>query len=306
MFYEIILEIYTTDSLLSEPIKENLLSNIPQNINFFIFIFIALIVISFMYFYLIAPYIKENPKKLYSKYINIRGKMQKIDKEYSDHKLSHKEYVDKQFDYAKEYQRLISVLSTYPEYKKLLEGYKLIEDTKQNIDKQKDEKIKQQLEEKNNEKRQQLIQSLFKLLFPKAENYTENEILVAIKNEGFPQDIAYTVINKIKNSGKQFSKKVIANKPEGADFLDSLFSKSKNKVFSDNFKENDIFVKIKNIQNTTKTQKKVSFDKADNFDESKETKQKGLFSRLFTKKKHTANEVKDIFKDIEKSLKEKK
>ena len=337
--YQVLLTIYPGESLISDYLKKSLIDTIPQNMWIYVIISFVFIFLLYVLFTFILPSSKKNLEKLFKKYQDVRKSIEDIDELYNNKKLSYDEYVSLQWESAKEYERLIILLSKSPIYKQKLKSYNLVATSYQKIvDATIDEK-KLTADEKN---KQNKVNYLYNLLLPRAKYFSEDEIKLAIREEGFSRDIIIAVIQKIKESGVVFGSEVELKSNRIADFVNTLFaSKIQNididhEIIASNKKNIDEYWKnLSKKQATIKNKKYVVIDVREavqskndkpvvapvsnpvvtlSKDETKNTmtirKKGGLieaFKVLFSKKKtkpHSVSEINDIFKDIEKSLKE--
>ncbi len=225
--YQIILEFYSGDSLVSNSVKESIIDTIPQSFLFYILLVLLLIYFYFILFYFIIPLAKKNPEELFNQYKKIRKQVGDIDDLYSNKKLSYSEYVSLQFDAAKEYERIISALVKFPEYKSKIASYNLVAGISKDI-------VNSTQSQKQNSTitrdKQKKIDALYTLLLPRAKYYTEDEIKLAIKDESFSGDIAIAVIDKIKTTGVVFGSQVQTKTNRIAEFINTLFASKANKV----------------------------------------------------------------------------
>ena len=225
--YQILLEFYSGDSLISEPVKQSIIDTIPQNTLFYILLALLLMYFAYVLFFFIMPLTKKNPVELFNQYKEIRKKVEDVDELYSNKKLSYADYVSPQFESAKEYERIIALLVKYPEYKTKIASYNLVAATSKEI--VGDAKIQKQINVTERE-RQKKIEALYTLLLPKAKYYTEDEIRLAIKDEDFSRDIAIAVIDKIKDTGVVFGSQVELKTNRVAEFINTLFASKSNTV----------------------------------------------------------------------------
>jgi len=224
--YQIIIEFYSGDSLVSDSVKQSLIDTLPNNFLLYILFGLLLIYFIFILFYFIITVAKKNPVKLFNKYKEIRAQVEKVDDLYTNKKLSYAEYVSLQFDAAKEYERVTSILVKYPEYKSKIASYNLIASTSKDIV---DNVSKQKQSLAVSRDNQKQIDALYKILLPKAKYYTEDEIMLALRDESFSKEIACNVINKIKETGIVFGSQVQVKTNRVVEFVNTLFaSKTKN------------------------------------------------------------------------------
>ena len=278
-----ILSMYSGESLVGNSIKQSLFKSIPNNsLIFFIYIF-GLLILFLLIFYLIIPLFKRSPAALYKEYLYVKEEMNKIDKAYSEKKIMFDDYVYAQFNYAKEFQRLIQLLSKYPEYKSKLKGYHLQVAPIKNV----------VVNKTNDENLEKKIEFLYNLLLPKVKYYSEKEIQMAIIDEGYSTKVASKVIKRFRISNVEFNvlHRVKTNKI--ADFINTLFTKT-TKV---PLKAPPI---VKEITKPTTVENMVPIPE----------KQKsiwGSFKSLFVKPKtHSINQINDLFSDIETYINENK
>lgn len=91
----------------------------------FLISFLFFILLLSVFIFIIMPRLSKNPKKYYERYLTVRQELEKIDELYARRKMSFSEYSFTQFHYAKEYEYIIDYLSNFPEYKSKLKNYKL-------------------------------------------------------------------------------------------------------------------------------------------------------------------------------------
>lgn len=285
--------------------SSNILNMIPQNFFFYFFLIFCFIILLVVIFYLIVPLFRDNPDKLYKKYIGIRTKLEKIDKLHDEKKISFETYVSSQFYYAKEYERIVKVLIKYPFYKDKIKSYKFKDNSQEEINKVVE---KNKLEAQNIK----LINTLYNKLLLKAKYFKKEEIIQAILDENLSKNIANSVVELLEQKGVKFNTSVIDPKENKvSSFLNTLFTKT-TKV---PLKEGPNIMVLDELK--YKTQKEVdSGDKLDtsNIIEDEEIKKilppkkksvwKSFVSIFNSKdeKEHTVSEINDIFKDIEKEL----
>ena len=315
MFLEIIL----IESDITSYFTKSLFDIISQtNLIYFLVIFSVLYVFYILSIF-IFPHIKKNPRELYKKYIFVRGQMESIDSRFTKKIISFEQYVSMQFSYAKEFEKIITDLAKFPEYKNKIENYKLpqINATEQEFTFSNSYKNNLETE------REKKINFLYNLLFSKAKYYFYDELKIAMLDEGFKEDVILEVLDKIKSNGVVFASENKSNKGKITSFINNLFVKKKNI---------DVDQEIINTNNNKRQEridnaKKVRSDDFDPFS----VKNKDLINikdmikiakknelpivnvlldendkSISNKKKPTINEINNIFTDIEKSLKEKK
>ena len=335
--YPILLTVYTGESLIGDSFKKSFIDAIPQNSLFYLLLFLLIVFLFYVLFVFILPLSKKNPEKLFKRYREVRQNVEVIDDLYNRKKLTYDEYVSLQFESAKEYEHLIIILSKFPEYKQKLESYSLVTASSKEIADITIENKKQTAEDKTKKKE---IDYLFNTLLPRAKYFSEDEIKLAIRDVGYGRDIAIAVIKRIKDSGIAFGSVIEPKTNKVADFVNTLFaSKTKdvdidkeiietnkksietgtmftNKQSAIN-KKADVVIDIRETIRSSKNKPQAPIEK--NIDLSRVDepiiipKKKGgiiaAFKVLFSKKKpevHSVDEIKDIFKDIENALKEKK
>ncbi len=337
--YQILLTIYSGGSLINDPLQKSLTDTIPQNTWIYLIIGFTFIFLLYVLFTFILPSSKKDPEKLFKEYQEVRKSIADIDELYNNKKLSYDEYVSLQWESAKEYERLILLLSKFPAYKQKLKSYNLVATSYKEIINATNDEKQLTAEEKN---KQSKVDYLYNLLLPRAKYFSEDEIKLAIRDEGFSRDIIIGVIQKIKESGVVFGSEVELKSNRIADFVNTLFaSKTQNididhEIIASNKKNMDEYWKnLSKKQAIIKDEKYVVIDVREavqskddkpitapvsnpivtlSKDETKSTitiRKKGgiieAFKVLFSKKKpktHSVSEINDVFKDIEKSLKE--
>jgi len=200
--YLILLTVYTGESLIGDSLKKSFIDTIPQNSLFYLLFFLLIVFLCYVLFIFILPLSKKNPEKLFERYKEVRKKVETVDDLYNRNKLTYADYVSLQFESAKEYERLILLLSKFPEYKQRLESYSLLVTSSKDVNIAKeDDKIKLSNQDSNEQK---AIDNLFNILLPRAKYYSEEEIKLAIRDEGYKRNIALSVIKKIKDTGVIF------------------------------------------------------------------------------------------------------
>ena len=248
-----------------ESIKNNFNQVISHSIFIYFLIFIGLLLILYFIFFLIQPLLRDN-QKLFEKYLLLRENMEEIDLQYNNKKINFVEYVSLQFNYAKEYEHIVNILVKDKFYAPKLKAYKFTEDkNKQEYEHQKklDSVITKQ------------VDNLFNILAPISKFYKEEEIKIAMIDEGFDKDIANLVVFKLKSANVKFNSEVPNKENKLSDFLNTLFVKTTNS----NLKEVEY--------NTTK----ITFRKVD----PKSTQNKNIKGSVVPKKT-VLSSFKSIFK----------
>lgn len=274
-------------------------SNYVYIIGAFIFFYIL-----FLLFFFIIPLFKKNPLRYYKRYLEIRTEIQKIDDLYNKRKINFEDYSYAQFNYAKEYENIVTFLSKYPEYKERLESYRLegpeVESTKDSF------------EEKQQQKKINQINYLTNLLLPKAKYYREQEVEQAILDEGFTKEISVGVINKLEKQGVVFGSETREKTNRLVNLVNKIMpTKEITETSNMQNRSNENTIDLRNTVYTPKQQNKNYVNQI-NYSETKETQKEkeNIFGNLKNllsskKKNHSISEINDIFKDIEQSLKTK-
>ena len=283
MFSLTVLNMYSGESLVGDTVKQSLFKSISNN-SLMLFVYIlGLLILFLVIFYLIIPLFKRSPASLYKEYLYVKDEMNKIDKKYSEKKIMFDDYVYAQFNYAKEFQRLIQLLSKYPEYKSKLKSYHLQATPIKNV-------VNKKTKDENTEKK---IEFLYNLLLPKVKYYSEKEIQMAIVDEGYPISIANSVIKRFRASNVEFNVLHRTKTNKTADFINTLFTKTTK-------------VPLKTPELSKETTKPATVDNMVSIPEKQKTIW-GSFKSLFVKPKpHSINQINDIFKDIESYIAENK
>jgi len=308
MLHNIFLEMYFGEDLLSKTVaSKNIFDAVVQSAYFYFILAFVFLYVFFVILFFIAPLFRRKPEKMYKRYLQVREEMQKIDDQYVGKKLTHEDYIYAQFNYAKEYEFLITKLSIYPEYKQKLQSYKVVtttgESEKSNISKA--------VAEQN-----RAVTFLYDLLLSHAKYYNIDEVRTAILDEGYSNEIAKQVIFKLASSGVIFGVEVKTKTSRVANIVNSMFAKTpagKARMAEVSVTEKSIpahTIDINKIVGGNQHKPKqiaVSVSSEDN--KTKNNKQ-GIFAVLkemigFKERQHTAQEINDIFSDIEQRLKEK-
>ncbi|MDD3178102.1 MAG: hypothetical protein PHR26_01150 [Candidatus ainarchaeum sp.] len=302
MVLKIFLDVVLGESLVSQT-TSNIFTMIPQNLFFYLFLFICFLILILVISFLIIPLFKQSPEKLYKKYICVRQNLEKIDFLHESKKISFDMYVSLQFYYAKEYEKLVKLLIKDPIYKKMLQNYKIKDNSKAEIE--------NVLKIKNIENQNiKLINTLFNSLIPKAKFYKKEEIIQAILDEGISKDIANTVIELLEKKNIKFNSAVAEEKESKVSlFLNALFTKTTKvplKNESNIYKLDDI-----NINSSNKISEIDTSSIDSDIQKIIPSKNKNIwkfFINIFksnNEKNHTVSEINDIFKDIEYELNKK-
>lgn len=262
-----------------------------KNLSPIVFIIIILILSLYLFLYLV-PLVLKSPKKAYKRYIKIREKLEIVENLYENKKITFEEYSFSQFNYAKEYELLVSYLSKYPNYKVLLKPYKLREI--ENRETKYDGAVGKKIE------KEKIADFLYDLLLPHARYYSSREIEQAVIDEGYTKEIATLVVNKMHKNDVEFLSENRLEQNKIINLINYLFAKNKE---IENSKENTIELNLENPKNTKIAEEKITVEKYP----VKEEKEKIIPKKSIFRKKQkipTISEIEDIFKEIDKRLKE--
>ncbi|MCK9293220.1 hypothetical protein M0P25_04045 [archaeon] len=265
-FYIFLLSSDSGNFTFLESIKDNFYQVISHSIFIYFLIFIGLLLILYFIFFLIQPLLRDN-QKLFEKYLLLRQKMEEIDVQYSDKKINFVEYVSLQFNYAKEYEHIVNILVKDKFYAPKLKAYKFTEE--------KNEKAYEHQKNLDSLIAKQ-VDNLFNILAPISKFYKEEEIKIAIVDEGFDNEIANIVLFKLKNAGVKFDSETPKKENKLSDFLNTLFVKTTNS----NLKEVDY------------DSEKITFRKVD----PKSKQPKDIKETALGSKKTVLSSFKDLFK----------
>lgn len=216
----IIFALYSGSNLSEKVVSESRLLSIFNTNNLIIFLVIIFaIAIILLFVFLFIPKLNKNPKKYFQRYLKVRENLDRIDEEYAKKKLSFDDYVQNQFDYAKEYEHLIKYLSQFPEYKEELKSYKL---NRPKIN-EKTNKHASNEDRKNVE----TINYFIKILSPVAAQYRKEEVYQAILDENYSRVVAEGIVYGLEKSGIQFNSVVNTSSRKGIDLVDELLENKK-------------------------------------------------------------------------------
>jgi hypothetical protein len=309
-----------------EIFKENMSSGLYNTIPIeyiYVFIIAIFVLILFLLFVIFFPLFKRSPEKLYRRYLFLREEMRRIDDSYSRKELLYTEYVSMQFINLQEFYAIIKKLKDNPIYKPKLQNYsvKYVKD-QNNYNSQNIQKTKPvPLTKEDTDKKQ--INKLVDILKPKVNLYTKEDIYAVLLSEGFQKDIIDPVIKSLSEQNVSFSKITSSdeNKQKLSLSIDNFFQGTRDtkptqtsySIFDKKEEKSDLFQKdFKN--------KEINFNKIDAVDyklkkEKEDVLEKPSFwskiSSVFKKKKeeekqvHSADEIDNIFKNIENELKNK-
>jgi len=270
-----------------------------KNFSPYFFAFIIILLFTFLLVYLL-PLISRNPKSYYRRYKDIREEMYKIDELYSKKEISFEEYSFAQFNYAKEYENIVFFLSKYPEYKEKLQSYKIKETANR-------EKEYNKIGEKDKIEKLNLADFLYDLLRSHAKYYTVGEIEQAILDEGFTNEIATLVINKMQKNKVNFASETKIEQNKVVNIINSLLSKNYENAPKKGEASSVDLIDLTKKRKNTFIEEKVTYEKYPTKikEEKKETVLSSIKNLFKSKPKvHTVSEINDVFADIEKRLKE--
>lgn len=263
-----------------------------SNLVYIIVIIFGLILVFFLIFYLFSKF--KNPETYFERYKVIREEIAKVDSLYLKKELSFEEYTFALFNYAKEYEIIVSFLSKYPEYKSKLQSYV----------------IKGVPQESNirspDRKKQDTVDYLFDLLRAQKRYYSRSEIRQALLDEGFERNITELVLTKLDNYTGGYESDIKEDKNKIIDMINSLLSKQEKPEIrkeSENIDLSDLSKKKKSVFDN----EPITFEKYPTKikEEKKETVLSSIKNLFKSKPKvHTVSEINDVFADIEKRLKE--
>ena len=238
----------------------------------------------------------KNPETYFERYKVIREEIAKVDSLYLKKELSFEEYTFALFNYAKEYEIIVSFLSKYPEYKSKLQSYV----------------IKGVSQESNirspDRKKQDTVDYLFDLLRAQKKYYSRSEIRQALLDEGFERNITELVLTKLDNYTVGYESDIKEDKSKIIDMINSLLSKQEKPEIrkeAENIDLSDLSKKKKSVFDN----EPITFEKYPTKikEEKKETVLSSIKNLFKSKPKvHTVSEINDVFADIEKRLKENK
>lgn len=302
---------------LNQNIAPDLANVVPVNFLFFFTISIIALIIFLVVGVFIVPLFRRPGKRVYNRYLQLRDEMEQIDSDLANHKIIFSEYLARQFSNAQEYQKLIKILISNPEYKSKITSYAL----KDSVSKAKREnnirEIKRSLSKEEIINLQ--INKLSDVLYSKTKKFTKEDIYAILVFEGFNDFVIKGVLKDLINKGATFStgKSTLSDRKQLSDFLGTLFEGKKDinsinkntleNISLDNQKTGQLFEK-------DFESKKITFEKVSDVDskskkeEISKEKKGNFFSRLFGKKekeKPTINEIDNILKKIEQDLKKK-
>ena len=263
-----------------------------SNLVYIIVIIFGLILVFFLIFYLFSKF--KNPETYFERYKVIREEIAKVDSLYLKKELSFEEYTFALFNYAKEYEIIVSFLSKYPEYKSKLQSYV----------------IKGVPQESNirspDRKKQDTVDYLFDLLRAQKRYYSRSEIRQALLDECFERNITELVLTKLDNYTGGYESDIKEDKSKIIDMINSLLSKQEKPEIrkeSENIDLSDLSKKKKSVFDN----EPITFEKYPTKikEEKKETVLSSIKNLFKSKPKvHTVSEINDVFADIEKRLKE--
>lgn len=263
-----------------------------SNLVYIIVIIFGLILVFFLIFYLFSKF--KNPETYFERYKVIREEIAKVDSLYLKKELSFEEYTFALFNYAKEYEIIVSFLSKYPEYKSKLQSY-VIKGVPQKSNIRSPDR-----------KKQDTVDYLFDLLRAQKRYYSRSEIRQALLDEGFERNITELVLTKLDNYTGGYESDIKEDKSKIIDMINSLLSKQEKPEIrkeSENIDLSDLSKKKKSVFDN----EPITFEKYPTKikEEKKETVLSSIKNLFKSKPKvHTVSEINDVFADIEKRLKE--
>ncbi len=316
----IILDIYFGGELAETLTSSSIIVKIFTLTNLIYFgVFIFLILGISILVFAILPRVLKTPEKYFKRYLLVREELERIDNLYSRKKMSYEDYSFAQFHYAKEYEQIIIYLSNFPEYKSKLQSYKLTA-----VKVREDQESKLSPEQIKN---LETTNYFFDLLKPRAPYYQKGEIYQAILDEGYNKEIAKGIVDKLDASGVEFDSKEKEGERRVIDLVDTIIaarqSMAPKKVIDNKSKPIETAKPLESAK-TSMDLKDLAKPKTQepSFGENTTTFSKYSDYRLVKTKKtfiesikhifkpkekpHTISEINDIFKDIEKTIKEKK
>lgn len=301
--------------------NDDFYSAVPLDYIFIITIAIFILTIFLVFITLILPLFKPSSSKLYKRYLFLRDEMKKIDKIYSNRQITFDEYVSMQFLNAQEYYKIVKILSRDDNFKSKLQSYTLQDNYNKSYAPapRASKAIKPLTKE---EVRTKQIDKLSKMLKPKADKYTKEDIYGALVYEGFERGFILDVLKKLVSLGVKFSEKQAAleNKNELSDSINNFFGSGEGKYDigtseSISFKKED----KKSLFKEDDARKTLDFENVNDVDftfkDQKDSKKEvvrekkpGFFKRLFSfkskpKEKPSINEIDNILKNIEQEIK---
>ncbi len=321
-----ILNVYFGEQLLEKTAEFSLFIKSISSSAFFYFLLVFLIFFFIcLYLFVIKPlFFKQSPEKAYKKYLYLREEMEKIDALYLQRDINFEDYVFAQFNYAKEYEQVIVLLSKYPEYKSKIKSYKIAHVKKQEEEEQK--LSKEEVFFRRN------VNLLYNVLKPYTKYYSEEEIRQGVLDEGYDNKIADAIVSLFKKENIVFGSEVIKKENKFVNLINKLFGSKKQDVPEKQDKEPELVVikeqptpepvvkkqsqtrfsldstedKI-DINSLTKNQKQNFFEEnnidINSFKFVDQKENKSFFSKIFKKKKKpSVDEINNIFNDIKKHI----
>lgn len=308
-----------------EIFKENMSSGVYNTIPIsyvYVFIIATITLIIFLLFIILFPLFKRSPEKLYRRYLFLREEMAKVDDKYSKKKLLYTEYLSMQFLNMQEFYDIIKKLKEIPEYKTKLQNYTFKNDFKEPVSSSYvpiKKPVVKLTEEESNKKQ---VEKLVTILKPKVNLYTKEDVYGVLIAEGFSKEITENVLTNLSKEDVKFSNinSSSLNKKELSLSIDNFFdgtrsttgkSKTSYSIFDKPEYKKDIFkddfkTKEMNLNKIEDVESKVKKDKEVIDNPSFMQRIKSIFKKKEEKVQvHSADEIDNIFKNIEKELKNK-
>lgn len=289
----IVLDVYFVQQTTGDTSIASLLDILNNPLLIYIFItVIGVLLLFFVLFYILSKF--KNPQSCFERYKIIREEMAKIDDLYQKKKLSFEEYTFALFNYAKEYEVLVSFLSKYPNYKSSLKNYTPSVIPKYDYN---------NVEEK---KKQDNVFYFSDLLRPYIKYYSRMELERALLDEGFTKDYVVLILNKLDSFNLKYGTESRTDKLTVINMINSLLSNQKG------IEKNNGPSSI-DISDLSKKNKSIFDNEIVTFEKYpakiKEEEKKNILSSIKdifkTKEKtHTVSEINDVFSEIERKLKE--
>ncbi|MFH0905986.1 MAG: hypothetical protein V1824_01455, partial [archaeon] len=214
------IDIYFGDKLLEKANLGSFIPSVMQQSLIYVIIAIAGLYIFFVIFTFILPYFRRNPKILYTRYLQVKERLEEVDNLYTLGKLSFEDYTYSQFNYTKELELIIKQLSKFSDYKSKISSYTVSYSKKLNLDKKEDDI--------------RVIDFLFELLFSQAKYYNKEEIRQAILDEGFSKDISDAVTYQLEKAGAKFNSEGKVDNNKVVNFINQLFGKDNTTINANN------------------------------------------------------------------------
>lgn len=290
----IVLDVYFVQQATGETSISSLFDILNNPVLIYVFLIIfGVILLFFLIFFIMSKF--KNPASYYERYKVIREEIAKVDDLYLKKKLSFEDYTFALFNYAKEYELIVSFLSKYPEYKPKLQSYTL-----------KSVFPKENYTNTEEKKKQERIFFFADLLRPHIKYYSRTEIEQALLDEGFTRDIAILILNKLDTFNLKYGTESKAERNAVVNIINSLLSKQEKPELykgTSSFDLSDLSKKKKNVFDN----EPVTFEK---YPVKAKIEEKKTFLSSITgifktkEKEHSVSEINDVFADIERRLKE--